>query len=524
MTKRQLIGKSILRSTALIFILSIIAKLVGFVKSMIMASYFGAGLESDAFYLAQSFVSNVLYMITASIGISFLPVYVRLREQKGRDEAREYTGETVLLMSLFSLLLMFLVIAAAPLIVRLMAPEYEELQRNDTILYLRIMSLGIVFSLLTNIFTNLLNAEKVYGFSNIVAILQTVLVIAALFFLGKRYGIMVAVIAVPAGFLLQFAVLALRSGKFWSRKIKRNPWNVNTKVLVLQALPILFSNATVEINQFVDKILLVRIEEGAVTAVHYAGVLFQFASNLLSIPISTVMFTEFSELISKNDEEGIRKRVKEALHVILLVGIPVMIVMLFFTQPIIRIVYGRGNYTETAILNTAAGLFFYSFCVIPTCLNQILTKAFYAMEDTKTPMVLSILGVIVNIGSSILLSHFMGLAGVVAGTAVSSLIFAVVRILVFSRKKIRLYLHKSIVVYLKVLAAGIPAGVLAFFLGRQTKISFFLFALYVAAIFAVFFLMLLLLKDRYVFIGLRKGRNVFHRLFQKKDGGQGPAA
>lgn len=518
MSRRQLIGKSIISSTVLIFVLSILAKLVGFVRSMLMASYFGAGLESDAFYLAQSLVSNVLYMITASIGVSFLPVYVRIREQKGRDEAREYTGETILLMSLFALALMFIVIAAAPLIIRLMAPEYEDAQRDDTILYLRIMALGIVFSLLTNIFTNLLNAEKTYGYSSILSILNTILLIVLLLVFGKRYGIMVAVIAVPLGGLLQFLVASLRSKKFFSARIKKNPWNPNTKILIVQALPILFSNATVEINQFVDKLLLVRIEDGAVTAVHYAGVLFQFASNLLSIPISTVMFTEFSEMVSKNDEEGIRRRLREAFHVILLLGIPVTIVMLFFTQPIIRIVYERGNYTEAAVLKTAAGLFFYAFCVIPTCLNQTLTKAFYAMEDTKTPMILSVLAVILNIGSSILLSIFMGLSGVVAGTAVSGITFAVVRLIVFSKKKISLHFHEDLGAYLKVLAAGVPAGLAAFFLGGQTKLSFFLFVLYVAIVFAVFFLLLLILKDRYVLLGIQKGKRFLAKLFRKPDG------
>lgn len=496
--------KTIIKSTILIFALTVIAKVIGFCKSILMASYFGADLNSDAYYFSSGLVANVLYMITASIGLSFLPIYIKIRERAGHERSSQYSAETLVVMSIIAIILTILVILAAPLLITVFASTYTGQQFDNTVLYLRIMSGGILFALLTNIFLNLLNGEKVYGFSNISGIINSVVLILMIVVLSPKIGIMSAVLSLPISYFVQFLVLSFRGKNYVDFRIKRNPWNESTKLLLVQALPILLSNATIELNQMIDKMLLVSIEDGAVSAVHYSTVLFQFAASIVSIPISTVIFTELSELVAKNDLDSTRGLIKDTLHAAYLIGIPVTIVMLVFPSPIVDIVFGHGRFSDYAVSRSAIGLFFYGFCLVPTCIKQVMTKAFYSFHNTKYPMIMSILEVVLNIGSSIILSRFIGLAGVVCGTAVATTTFSIIQIVVFSKKNVRLEFGTEKTVYLKLFLGTVCAGGLGYYISRilpQNVIGFILVSILV---FIVFYALLYFMKDKMLKIMMSK--------------------
>lgn len=508
--------KTIIKSTILIFALTIIAKAIGFGKSIIMASYFGADLNSDAYYFSSTLVANVLYMITASIGISFLPIYVKIRETDGRERSSQYTAETLIVMLGIAIILTALVIIAAPLLITIFAPTYTGQQFDTTVLYLRIMAGGIIFALLTNIFLNLLNGEKVFGFSNISGIINSVVLILMIVVLSPRMGIMSAVLALPISYVAQFLTLSFRGRKFVDFRLKRNPWNESTKILLIQALPILLSNATIELNQMIDKMLLVSIEDGAVSAIHYSSVLFQFATSIVSLPISTVIFTELSELVARNELDTTRRLIKNTLHAAFLIGVPVTLVMLIYTGPIINIVFGHGHFSDYAVSRSAIGLFYYGFCLIPTCIKQVMTKAFYSVHDTKIPMILSILEVTLNIGASILLSRFMGLAGVVCGTAVATITFSIIQIAVFSKKKVFLEFKTEWNVYLKLMLCTAIAGVSGYYVSLALPQNILGFVILSVLVFAIFYIILYLMKDKMLKVMMNKGKSIIRKKIGKR--------
>lgn len=504
--------KTIVRSTILIFSLTIIAKVIGFGKSIILASYFGADLNSDAYYFSSSLVANVLYMITTSIGISFLPIYIKIRENEGRERSSQYAAETLIMMSVIAVSLATLVIVAAPLLIHIFAPTYTGSQFDNTVLYLRIMAGGILFALLTNIFLNLLNGEKVYGFSNISGIINSGVLILMIIVLSPRIGIMSAVLALPVSYVAQFLTLSSRGKRYVDFRLKRSPWNESTKMLLIQALPILLSNATIELNQMIDKMLLVSIEDGAVSAVHYSSVLYQFASSIVSIPIVTVIFTELSELVAQNELDATRRLIKDTLHAAFLIGVPVTLVMLIFPAPIVNFVFGHGRFTDYAVFRSSIGLFFYGFCLIPACIKQVITKAFYSVHDTRIPMVLSVMEVALNIGASLLLSRFMGLSGVVCGTAVATTTFSLVQIAVFSRKKVNLEFKTEWKGYLSIFLCTCITGVLGFLISKALPQSISGFVVLSLTVFAVFYVILCLVHDRM----LKVMKNKVKRILKKK--------
>ena len=435
--------KTVYKSTLLVFVLSLAGKAIGFLKSMVIASSFGASSATDAYYLANGVVSDVFYAITMSVSVAFLPMYIKRKEGQGAEESYRFSTRIVTGLGIAALLLTVVIIVAAPLLVEIMASSYSQEKMARTVLFLRIMSVGIVCSLMANIFQNVLNAEKVYEYAASSSIVNSLILMGMVLLFGKSMGVMALVVATPLSYLIQFLFLKIRSRSYIGVSVKYGIWDSGVCELVGQALPILISNTTIEINQLIDRMLLVSIEEGAVTALSYSAVLFQFAAHVISIPFSTVSFTELSLAYAQKDEEKVCNIINKTVRLIITVCIPVVIVMFLTSGTIVHIIYGHGQFSQQAVLQTASGLTFYAFCLMPYCIKQIITKAFYSVQETKIPMILGMLEVLVNIGFSIVLSRYFGIAGVVMGTAFASTLFSIVLIVVFSWKKVSLGMRKQ---------------------------------------------------------------------------------
>ena len=399
----------------LIFVLTVVGKIMGFIRSMIIAAYYGADNVTDAYYLTNGIISNVFYAITMSVSVAFLPLYIKVKEEKGKLAGKQFASRVLVNMSMLSGMVTLVLIAVAPLVIKIVAFSYVGTQFQMAVLFFRIMAVGIVFSLVTDIMQSLMNAEKIYGYVSFATILNSFILIIAIIVFDERFGILALVIATPLSYLAQYIFLKLRSRKFVSFTLKYGIRDSNFKFLCKQSLPIFLSNATIEINQMIDQLLLISIAEGAVTALSYSAVLFQFSAHILCMPVSTVTYTEISQACARKDYDSVRYSLQQALELFILIGIPIAIVIFFMPKLIVQIVYGRGEYDLTAITQTAVGLKYYAFCLIPYCIKQVFTKAFYSMEDTKTPMKTGVLEVCLNIASSILLSHFLGIRGVVIG-------------------------------------------------------------------------------------------------------------
>lgn len=434
--------KSIIKSTALIMVFTLLSKVLGFVKSMIQASYFGANEVTDAFNIANGFSTNILYLIATAISVSFVPVYTKYRLDDKQDEKRMASRTVTFLYLAGECIAIVIFIFATPLM-KVAAPSYNGEQLANTVLFFRVLLLGFCFSIGTNIFQQLLNSEKAYGYSAVSSLVNSVVVIICIVMLHRYIGIWSLIVAIIISMMAQNIVVAYRGRKYAKFTFRYGIWDDSIKLLLIQSAPIFFSQGTIEINEIVDKALLASAEAGAVTAVAYAGVLNGFVTQLLSISFSTVLFTEISELAVGNEVKEIRKLLNETLKIIVVISIPIMIFVFLQANEIVTIVYGRGSFGQEAISMTAKALAIYILCLMPLVLKAIIVKAYYSFNDTKNPMKISIAGVIVNIGVSVALSHKLGMIGVVIGTIIAEWICYISMYLHFNYKHIRITDNKT---------------------------------------------------------------------------------
>lgn len=303
-------------------------------------------------------------------------------------------------------------------------------------------------------------------------------------------------------------MLYLRGRKFGIISVRYGVRDEAVKMLVFLSLPILLSQATVEINQVVDRALLTSVAEGAVTSVSYAAVLYQFAMHVINIPISTVMFTELSEAGAECNYERMRELLIDIYKIIVLVCLPVIVVVSFMSSNIVTIVYGRGRFDSQAILQTATGLFGYIYCLIPVVVKNVLTRAYYGLNDTKRPMVMSVLEVALNITLSILLAGKFGIIGVVGATAISSLVFIAVMLVNFEKAYFRVLYWKDIMEYWREIVAVVATIVMMWCIKNCMIVNVYIdFGVKSICIFAVYILTLIIVREKKILNGIKWLRN-----------------
>lgn len=422
---------NIVKSSLVVVILSLIAKVIGLCKTIIQSYYFGATISTDAFNIANGFVGDVFFMLSTAVAVAFVPLYIQ-KKQDG-DEYK-FASETISFLSVVSIIITILVIIISPIIIKLIAPGFNDEEHDLATGFLRGICISFIFSIGTDLYTNLLNAEKKYGYSTFCSIINSLVLIIGIPLFGKAIDVWVLAISVPVSYGLQLIVLYIAGRKYAGFSIADCRLNESIKLLIRQSVPILLGQATVEINQMIDRALLSSVGEGVLTAISYSSVLYQFASTLINVPIQTVMFTELSEAGARKDYSRLSSLLVNCYKISMVVCIPVMLTISLTSMDIVEMIFGHGSFNGSAVNNCAIGLILYGLCLWPVCIKTILTRAYYALNDTKWPMIIGTMEVVFNTVMSIITAPRYGIRGIIGSTAAASYIFIIVMLIDFNRR------------------------------------------------------------------------------------------
>ena len=194
------------------------------------------------------------------------------------------------------------------------------------------------------------------------------------------------------------------------------------KTMVLIALPIIAGASVNQINILIDRTLASGIAVGGISALNYANRLNGFVQGLFVASITTVMYPMISKMAAEDNLKGLKNTISEAISIISLLVIPATVGAMIFSEEIVSLLFGRGAFTLEEIKMTGAALFYYSIGMIAFGLRDILSRAFYALQDTKTPMINASIAVVINIVLNIILSKYLGIGGLALATSISAII------------------------------------------------------------------------------------------------------
>ena len=447
--------------TLIIIIITLSSKILGFGREIALAYFYGTTNISDAFLISLTIPLTLFSFIGTGLATSYIPVYSSLEKDNSNQTSVKFTSNVINLVILVSILLILISVIFTTPIVKLFASGFNGSTLETAVFFTRISVIGIVFSGLVYILTAYLQVNNSFVIPALIGIPYNVILVSAIVF-SFYTNIIILPLGNVIGPLSQLALLlpfVYKLGFKYSFNLDyRNKYF--SKMMHL-SLPVIIGVSVEQINKLIDRTLASQIVVGGISALTYASRLNWFIQGIFAVSIATVMYPHISKMAATKNEEGFKKAIRGAINSISLFIIPATIGSMFLSEAIVALLFGRGAFGTDAVLMTSNALFYYSIGMVGFGLREVLSRAFYSFQDTKTPMVNGLIAMTINIILNFILSKFLGIGGLALATSISSLIGSLL-LFISLRKKIGSFGSKVIIITLfKVLSASLVMGVIA---------------------------------------------------------------
>ena len=429
------------RSATMLAALLMVSRVVGFVRSQVMAHLFGATGETDAFIVAIS-VSTLVTAVTGPVTVTFLPVYAAAVGKGDGRAASKVASETIALVGSFIVCASACLAAFAPQLTRIVAPGFTEATYAKAIALARILLAAMALPLLASFAKSILNTEGRFAVPAVADIVENVVVVLALVVLAPALGVISLGIASSAGFLVLFLMqyACLKSSGLWPPP----EWGFgpDTQRVLALALPLMGGSAFAGLHRFVDKVLASRLAEGSMAVLEYAERIRWLPLGVLVAAATTVMAPSLSGMWGKGDDRGFARTLEANLRSISFICIPVAAGMMALAKPLVRLLFERGAFTAGATSATAAALIAYAPGLAAMAALRIVTTAFISSQKTGLSVLLGICSSTLNIGLDYAFVGRLGHIGLALASTVSGfLTFAVAISLLRRQYRYRLNLR-----------------------------------------------------------------------------------
>ncbi|MBA7653390.1 putative lipid II flippase MurJ [subsurface metagenome] len=397
------------RAAGIVGIFTFLSRILGLIRDILIAGFFGSGMSADAFFVAFR-IPNLLRRLFAegSFSVSFIPVFTEYLQNRSKDEAFLLARVVLTFLVLILTIITILGIIFSPLIVRIIAPGFGGIGEKYalTVLLTRIMFPYIFLVSVLALFMGILNSLKHFAAPAMAPVFLNLSMIAALVFLAPSMGTPTVglAIGVIGGGILQLALqIPFLMDKGLSFAPKWNLWHPALKKIGMLMLPTIFGSAIYQINQLVGTLLASLLREGSVSYLYYADRLVQFPLGVFAIAISTAVLPSLSREAADGDLVRLKETLSHALRLTMFITIPAMIGLIVLRQPIIRLLFQRGAFDSDTTKMTAQALLYYSLGLWAFAALRVFVSAFYSLQDTKTPVKVAVVAMLANIVFSLIL-------------------------------------------------------------------------------------------------------------------------
>jgi putative peptidoglycan lipid II flippase len=405
--------------------LTLLSRLTGFARDIVLAAVLGAGPIADAFFVALRLPNHFRAIFAeGAFNAAFVPAYARIRQQGGPDPAKLFADRVFTLLFASEVLLLGVALMFTPTVISALAPGFAddpgrfalavELTRI-TFPYLLLVSLVTLYSGILNALSRFAAAAAAPILLNL-SMMATLAV--AVFFPtpghAAAWGVLIA------GFL----EVLLVGGDAWRQGVmtvfRRPRWDEDVRRFFKALVPATIGSAGVQIALFADTFIASFLAAGALSALYYADRLNQLPIGVIGIAVGTVLLPEMASRIAADDEAGARRAQNRAIELTLLLSIPCLIAFLLIPELIMRALFMRGKFTAADADAAGQTLAAYALGLLPFVLIRSMTATFLARGDTATPVKASLTAMAVNVAFKVLLMGPLAQVGLALATSIGA--------------------------------------------------------------------------------------------------------
>jgi putative peptidoglycan lipid II flippase len=417
-----------LRAAGVVLLGFLASGILGLIRTALFNSIFGASPELEAFYAAQR-IPELLFTLVAggALGSSFIPVFSRFQTQGNEEHGWRLASAVMTLSALAAGVLGIILALTAPLYMPLLYNRelYQELAIHMT----QIMLLTTVIFSISGLLMGILNTHQNFLLPSLALSMNNIGLIAGAVILAPLLSTTSGIFAYPGqgtgnaasvniyglaigavlGASLHLGIQLFGLPRIHARlRFLPDPrvdgvWQVLTLML-----PRMLGLAVTQINFMVNTAFATTMAVGSLTVLNNAWFLMFFALGIIAQSIGTAVFPSLSALIAANDLEGYKDRLSTAMRSVLFLALPVTVGFIVLGQPLIALLFERGEFTPEATAGSAWALTFFALGIAGHSLLEVLSRAFYALSDTRTPVLIGIISMVSNIILNVIFIQFIG--------------------------------------------------------------------------------------------------------------------
>lgn len=401
---------------------TILAKFLGFFREILLSYFYGATGISDAYLISQVIPGTIFQFVGTGLTTCFIPLFYKIMNEAGKEEIDKFTNKIITIVLTFSTLVMLMVWLDTPLFIKLFASGFTGKTFQYAIVFTRIGISSLYFSTFVYVFNSYLQAQNIFSPTAFSIIPNSIFIMISMI-AGARWNIWFLSIGSTLAVAFQLLFLAFPVKKLGFHFRLNFGWKDGHIALFFKMmLPVIVGVSVNEMNTLVDRTVASQVAVGGISALTYANSLIMFVQGGMVQPIATVCYPKITEAISKNETEKARKLLERVLETTLAILIPITFGFIMYGEDIIQILFGHGAFDDRAVKLTMEAVVFYALGICFVGIRELLSRYFYAYGDTKTPMKNATIGMLLNIGMNLFLSHFWGIAGLACATSLSAFI------------------------------------------------------------------------------------------------------
>jgi putative peptidoglycan lipid II flippase len=419
-------GGRIARSTAFFSVATAASRIAGLVREIVAASYYGVNGPMSAFTIAFQ-VPNLVRSLFADAALqpAFVPVFTEQLEQKNYREAFRLASTLLLLVTLVLGAITALFVLAAPLVMPLFAPGFKGEILDLTVTLSQVLFPILILLGVSGVVVGILNSYDRFGAFAIAPLFWNLTIIAVLVFLAPAFHgqnrIYAYAIGILVGTLVQLLipVFDLRNTPFkfgWSFEW-RNP---GVRRVLLLMLPVTISLGLINFNLLINSLFGSLVSEQSPAAIDKAFRIYQLPQGIFSVAIATVLFPTLARFAARGELENLRATMANGMRQILFVLLPAAAAVLVLSEPMIRLVYQRGEFTPEQTVLVATALFWFAFSLPTNGIYLLQTRTFFSLQRPWMATGLAGLDLAISALGALVLYKPFGTGGIVAGTGIGT--------------------------------------------------------------------------------------------------------
>ncbi|NQT32675.1 MAG: murein biosynthesis integral membrane protein MurJ [Candidatus Omnitrophica bacterium] len=464
-------NKKLIRSTWIISSATTASRVLGFLRDILIAQQFGTGIFAQAFVVAFRLPNMLRDMVgEGATNAAIVPILTEYRHVRSREEYWEVARIILNMMLVVLVLLSVAGVVFAPLLVRIIAPGFVRSPEmfSTTVMLTRIIFPYILLLGMVAYSKGVLNSFHYFTAPAFAPVVLNATMILALLVLCPIIGIKGLVAGVLLGgiFEVLIQVHPLRKRGFRLEKNFRLVHPIVKRIGKL-LLPRAVGTAVYQISVLIDTMLASFawiVGPGGIAALYYSNRLVQLPLAVFGISLATAALPKMTKEVASNDMEALKSTISFSLRTVFTIMIPAAVGLMILAEPIVRILFQRGEFTGYSTSITTSALFFYSIGLFAYAGIKILVGAYYSMGDTRTPVKTASMALGVNLVLNLILMWPLKIGGLALATSIAAITNFMVLYVILRRRIGDVGTSRIVSSFLRTCAASLVMGVFTFFM------------------------------------------------------------